>query len=77
MVYKKENVMYVYRETILLAIIVNMLGFICSYYSHKFIMSKLPPNNIVADMTFLLKQLRSIICINIYLCIYRYEYHGR
>ncbi|MGZ9412660.1 ABC transporter permease [Staphylococcus epidermidis] len=49
--YKKETVMYIYRETILLTIVGILVGFIGGYYLHHFIMSTLPPNNAMADMT--------------------------
>lgn len=49
--YKKETIMYIYRETILLTIVGILIGFIGGYYLHHFIMSTLPPNNAMADMT--------------------------
>lgn len=49
--YKKETVMYIYRETILITIVGILIGFIGGYYLHHFIMSTLPPNNAMADMT--------------------------
>ncbi|CAL29330.1 FtsX-like permease family protein [Staphylococcus carnosus] len=49
--YKRETVMYIYRETIILTIIGILVGFIGGYYLHQFIMSTLPPNNAMADMT--------------------------
>lgn len=49
--YKKETIMYIYRETILLTIVGILVGFIGGYYLHHFIMSTLPPNNAMADMT--------------------------
>ncbi|MEB7434537.1 ABC transporter permease [Staphylococcus pasteuri] len=49
--YKKETVMYIYRETILLTIIGILTGFIGGTYLHHFIMDTLPPNNAMADLT--------------------------
>lgn len=49
--YKKETVMYIYRETILLTIIGILTGFIGGAYLHHFIMDTLPPNNAMADLT--------------------------
>ena len=49
--YKRETVMYIYRETIILTIIGILVGFLGGYYLHQFIMSTLPPNNAMADMT--------------------------
>ncbi|MHD0396341.1 ABC transporter permease [Staphylococcus simulans] len=49
--YKRETVMYIYRETIILTIVGILVGFIGGYYLHQFIMSTLPPNNAMADMT--------------------------
>lgn len=49
--YKRETLMYIYRETIILTIIGILAGFIGGYYLHHFIMSTLPPNNAIADMT--------------------------
>ncbi|WP_105994071.1 FtsX-like permease family protein [Staphylococcus simulans] len=51
--YKRETIMYIYRETIILTIVGILFGFIGGYGLHHYIMSTLPPNNAMADLTLL------------------------